>query len=233
MILGYARVSTAQQAGPEKTSLEEQENKIRAYAMAQGIDRFGIQMYVDAGESGAAPLDRRPEGARLLADVRPGDTVVAAKLDRLFRNAVDALTTAERWQKEGVKLVLYDISTEPVYDSPVAKMFFNILAAVASFERERIGERIQQGRAGKKAKGGHIGGRAPYGYRIDGSRATSRLVAEPAEQAVVRMIHQRAREAASDASEIARYLNRNGVTTRSGQPWQFVQVKRVLDRSVQ
>lgn len=233
MILGYARVSSHGQATPEKTSLEEQENKIRAFAMAQGIDRFGIQMYVDAGESGAIPLERRAEGKKLLDDVRPGDVVVAAKLDRLFRSALDALTTAERWQQQGIKLVLYDISTEPVYDSPVAKMFFNILAAVANFERERIGERIQQGRAGKAAKGGHLGGRAPYGYQIDGARATARLVPNSDEQEVVRLIRKRAREAAEDATAIARHLNLKGIMTRSGQPWQFIQVKRILEQNLQ
>lgn len=231
MILGYARVSTNAQAGPEKTSLEDQENKIRAYATSIGADRFGVQIYVDGGVSGATPLDRRPEGKRLLADVRAGDTIVAAKLDRLFRSAVDALTTAERWQDEGIKLVLYDISTEPVYDSPVAKMFFNILAAVANFERERIGERIEAGKRGKAEKGGHLGGRPPFGYRIEGVRATARLVADPSEQRVVETIARRSREAGEDAAAIARHLNSKGIMTRSGQPWQFIQVKRVLERN--
>ena len=53
MILGYCRVSTRQQAGPEKGSLEEQENKIRAYAMAAGVDRFGLAVGqpVEAGDT--------------------------------------------------------------------------------------------------------------------------------------------------------------------------------------
>ena len=231
MILGYARVSTQGQATPEKTSLEDQENKIRAYATSVGADRFGIQVYVDAGVSGAVPLDRRDAGRRLLADVRSGDVIVAAKLDRLFRSAVDALTTAERWQEEGIKLVLYDISTEPVYDSPVAKMFFNILAAVANFERERIGERIEAGKRGKAAKGGHLGGRAPFGYAIEGTRSSSRLVVNPDEARVVALMRKRAQEASADAAEIARFLNSKGIMTRSGQPWQFIQVKRVLERT--
>lgn len=233
MILGYCRVSTLQQAGPEKTSLEDQENKIKGYAQSIGADKLDVQFYVDAGISGSVPLDRRDAGGKLLADVRPGDTVVAAKLDRLFRSAVDALTTAERWQKEGVKLVLYDISTEPVYDSPVAKMFFNILAAVANFERERIGERILAGKRGKAEKGGHLGGMAPFGYRVEGARATSRLVADPDEQRVVQLIRRRAREADEDAAAIARHLNAKGIMTRSGQPWQYIQVKRVLEQRAQ
>lgn len=233
MILGYCRVSSLSQAGPEKTSLEDQENKIRAYAISVGADKFGAQIYTDAGVSGATPLDQRPEGKRLLADVRPGDVIVAAKLDRLFRSAVDALTTAERWQQEGIKLVLYDISTEPVYDSPVAKMFFNILAAVANFERERIGERIEAGKRGKADKGGHLGGRAPYGYRIDGVRASSKLVPNPDEQKIVKLIRKYAEDQNATPTGVARFLNERGITTRSGQPWQHLQVQRVLERTMQ
>lgn len=228
MILGYARVSTQGQATPEKTSLEDQENKIRAYATSVGADRFGIQVYVDAGVSGAVPLDRRDAGRRLLADVRPGDVIVAAKLDRLFRSAVDALTTAERWQEEGIKLVLYDISTEPVYDSPVAKMFFNILAAVANFERERIGERIEAGRRGKAEKGGHLGGLAPFGYRIEGARASSRLVPNSEEQAVLKLMRKRIEQMGDTPTDVANFLNEERIATRSGKPWQCVQVQRAL-----
>lgn len=233
MILGYARVSTQAQAAEDKTSLADQENKVRGYAMSQGVDKFGIQIYVDAGVSGAIPLDRRDAGRKLLADVRPGDTIVAAKLDRLFRSAVDALTTAERWQKEGIKLVLYDISSEPVYDSPVAKMFFNILAAVANFERERIGERIAQGRAGKKARGGHVGGSAPYGYRITGSRETSKLVVNPDEMRIASTIKSMFVRNSMPIADLTRKINDLGYKTRTGQPWQYVQVQRVLEQKVQ
>ena len=232
MILGYCRVSTGKQAGPDKTSLEDQENKIRGYAMANGADRFGLQFYIDAGESGALTLERRTEGQNLLRDVRPGDTVVAAKLDRLFRNAVDALTLAERWHNEGVKLVLYDISPEPVYESPVAKLFFSVLAAMAAFERERIHERIKQGKEGKRARGGHVGGIAPFGFAIEGSGSQSRLVPKAEEQATARLIRARAKDGET-ASDIARYLNRNRITTRSGQPWQFIQVQRILNQGLQ
>lgn len=233
MILGYCRVSTAKQAGPDKTSLEEQENKIRGFAVARGVDKFGIQFYVDAGESASLPLEKRPEGRRLLDDVKPGDIVVASKLDRLFRNAIDALTVAERWHKEGIQLVLYDISPEPVYDSPTARMFFNILSSFAAFERERIHERIKQGKEGKRAKGGHLGGRAPFGYAIEGSGPTARLVPCADEQRVVKMIRDRHINMSENPNEIARYLNRNRIPTRSGQPWQFVQVRRIVERVIQ
>jgi len=46
-------------------------------------------------------LADRPEGQRLLTALQPGDVVVAAKLDRAFRSAADALETLEELKKIG------------------------------------------------------------------------------------------------------------------------------------
>src|ERR671917_2564176 len=120
---GYVRVSSAEQAGNDRTALAE-----------------------------------RPGGRELLAVLRPGDTVIVAKLDRAFRNAADALATAETWKKRGVDLIVADMGTEPVTQNGVSRMFFGMLALVAQFERERIAERTAEGRAAKRRAGGHIGG---------------------------------------------------------------------------
>jgi DNA invertase Pin-like site-specific DNA recombinase len=47
------------------------------------------------GISGGMPLGKRPAGKRLLEIVRPGDIVIAARMDRCFRSALDALETIE------------------------------------------------------------------------------------------------------------------------------------------
>src|ERR1700682_128104 len=94
MILGYARVSTSEQASSEATSLQEQERKCRAIAQLRGAQVFDFVHYVDAGVSGSIPLSRRPAGAEILQTLKAGDVLVAAKLDRLFRSAIDALQTA-------------------------------------------------------------------------------------------------------------------------------------------
>jgi DNA invertase Pin-like site-specific DNA recombinase len=81
---GYARVSTDQQAD-SGISLDEQRRKIEARCSENGWNLERI--YVDAGVSGSTPLARRPEGAKLLAVLRPGDVVIAARMDRCFRSA--------------------------------------------------------------------------------------------------------------------------------------------------
>jgi len=52
--------------------------------------------------SGAVPFHERPEGAKLRAPLRRGDTLVAAKLDRMFRSAADCLAVVEAFKTRGV-----------------------------------------------------------------------------------------------------------------------------------
>lgn len=85
-VFGYCRVS-AEMRREAGLSIDEQRVKIEARCRENGwtLER----VYVHAGVSGSAPLGRHPEGARLLAALRPGDTVVAARMDRCFRSAFD------------------------------------------------------------------------------------------------------------------------------------------------
>src|SRR3954465_10996248 len=89
-IVGYCRVSTSEQASTGD-SLGTQRQQITGYAMMQGWEIDGF--FVDAGVSGSGPLAERPEGKRLIESVEAGDVIVTPKLDRMFRNASDALVT--------------------------------------------------------------------------------------------------------------------------------------------
>src|SRR5580704_14553192 len=95
MILGYIRVSTEQQARDDRSSLQVQTDIIEGYARTRGIDKYGVQIFTDAGVSGAVKLAFRPAGAELLAAMASGDTVIASKLDRMFRSASDAIDMFE------------------------------------------------------------------------------------------------------------------------------------------
>jgi len=87
--------------------------------------------------SGSVPLADRPEGQRLLAVLQPGDVVVAAKLDRAFRSAADALETLEELKKDKIGLHLIDLGGD-VCGNGISKLVFTILSAVAENERERV-----------------------------------------------------------------------------------------------
>ena len=163
----------------------------------------------------------------MLRALQAGDIVIAAKLDRLFRSASDALATAESFQARGIHLVLLDCGAEPVTNG-AAKLFFSILAAVAEFEKGRILERMADGRRGKRLRGGHIGGEAPYGYRVAGDGRDAALVEAQKEQEAI-AVARKARVDGLSLRQIGARLAEAGHLTRLGKPWEATQVKRLLE----
>ena len=229
MLLGYVRVSTDDQAKSDRTSLEEQERVIRGVAMTRGVDKLDITIYSDPGVSGSIPLKHRPDGAKLFADMKPGDVVVAAKLDRMFRSAVNALATAETMKARGIGLILPELGIEPVTDNGSGKLFFGMLSLVADFERDVINERMRNGKRAKKERGGHTGGEARFGWKIIGHGREARLEPDEQEQQVIELATKwwkRRRPA-----EVVQALTKQGFKARSGKPFQIIQVQRMVEQA--
>ena len=230
MIYGYTRVSTAEQASDGKSSIVDQRRKIEGAAMMRGPEGIAA-FFSDPGISGGTPLREREGGEKLLHAVRPGDIVIAAKLDRLFRSSSDALATVEDLARRKVGIVLADIGPDCVTENGTSKLFFSMLAAFAEFERSRIAERVNEGRKAKKQRGGHGGGDAPYGFRVVGSGGDARLVPVPGEQAVVKAMVQ-LRGAGLGYRAISQALAQDGAFSRSGQPFEATSILRILRRGV-
>ena len=227
MILSYARVSANEQS--DGTSLAEQLRKGRALASLRGADAYSVMDFIDDAVSGSIPLAMRPAGKDMVSIAASGDIIVAAKLDRLFRSASDALTTVEALKARNIDVILLDMGTDPVTSSGPAKLFFTMLSAFAEFERTRIHERCSDGRRAKKERGGHIAGSAPYGTRIVGSGKLARLEEIPEEQKVILQIFKLGQ--LLKTSEIAKELNKLGVKPRAGTRWQDIQICRIMDRN--
>jgi len=199
-VYGYARVSTIAQAS-DGVSLGAQERAIAGYAQMHGlaVDR----VFVERGVSGSRPLADRPEGARLLALLQPGDTVITAKLDRMFRSAVDALAMLGKLKDQSVSLHMIDLGGD-VSGNGISKLVFSILSAVAEAERDRIRERISEAKADQRKRGLHLGGTAPFGFTID---AQGVLVPEPAQQRAIkraRELHTRGLSLRAIQADLAR-----------------------------
>ena len=160
-VYGYCRVSTVRQA-TEGESLEVQQRQIQGYAHMHGLTLAGV--VVEEGVSGSVPVEERPVGGPLFAKLQRGDIVIAAKLDRLFRSALDALKVVENLKGRGVKLHLLDLGGD-IAGNGLSKLFLTIAAAFAEAERDRIRERIGQVKADQKARGRYLGGKVPFGFR--------------------------------------------------------------------
>ena len=141
MILGYARVSTADQ------SLDAQEDALHA---------AGAERVFSEKVSGAARS--RPELDRMVDQLRAGDVVVVTKYDRLSRSLQDLLSVVEaiRGKGAGFRSLAEDIDTT----TPAGRLVFHVFASIAQFERERISERTKEGLAAARARG-RKGGRPP------------------------------------------------------------------------
>lgn len=135
----------------------------------------------------------------------------ADKLDRAFRNAADALATAERLKARKIDLIVADMGSEPVTQNGVSRMFFGMLALVAEFERERIRERSAEGRAAKRQNGGHIGGSAPFGFRKVGTGRAARLELDPVQQAALSDIRKLAAKGLASRAIAAAVQARHGL----------------------
>jgi putative DNA-invertase from lambdoid prophage Rac len=195
-VFGYVRVSTAEQAN-SGLSLDTQRRQIEGWAAVKGWDVAAV--FVEAGVSGSVPLADRPEGQRLLTTLRPGDVVITAKLDRMFRSAADALGTLEEIKDQGVALHMIDLGGD-VCGNGISKLVFTILSAVAENERDRIRERIRDVKRDRASQRLFNGGRRPFGYDIDGEGKDRRLVPNAHEQ---------------DALRRARGMQANGDSLRS------------------
>jgi putative DNA-invertase from lambdoid prophage Rac len=176
---GYCRVSTARQAS-EGESLDVQRRQIEGYAHMHGLTLREVA--IEEGVSGSVPVQERPKGGPLFAKLRKGDVVIAAKLDRLFRSALDALQVVEDLRKRGVSLHLLDLGGD-ISGNGLSKLFLTIAAAFAEAERDRIRERIGQVKADQKARGRYLGGIVPFGYRRG---EHGELAPHEAEQAAIR-----------------------------------------------
>jgi putative DNA-invertase from lambdoid prophage Rac len=67
---------------------------------------------MDIGVSGSIPLPDRPEGERLWAALRPGDVIIAAKLDNAFRAAEVALDAIGRLEEKEITFHVVDLGDD-------------------------------------------------------------------------------------------------------------------------
>jgi putative DNA-invertase from lambdoid prophage Rac len=102
----------------------------------------------------------------LLAILHPGDVVLAAKLDRMFRGTYDALTTIEAFKRRRVTLMFLDLGDVTSPGNCTGQLLVNVLAAVAEFERSLISERIAASKANLRRSNKHQGGLRPFGWAL-------------------------------------------------------------------
>ncbi len=143
----YLRVSTASQC------VELQRKDLVRLAEQRGWEV--VDLYVDHSESGAS--EERPELERLMDDARAGrlDCVVVWRFDRFARSTRHLLMALEEFRAHGVDFLSVQESVDT--STPMGRMVFTMVAAVAELERELIRERVLAGVRRAQEDGIHCG----------------------------------------------------------------------------
>jgi len=137
-VVGYARVSTRDQ------DLSSQVERIQRY-----ISDYGLIPAIEGAifqEKMSGASNQRPERSRILKLAEQGkiDLVICTKLDRWGRSLKDLIETMTFLESHNVNMVFLDQNID--LRTPMGRMLFQILGAVAEFERNLIVERTQEGR---------------------------------------------------------------------------------------
>ena len=137
-LLGYARVSTTDQ---------------QPHLQVDALQRAGC--YRVFTETASGVRSDRPTLEQVLDQLRPGDTLVVWKLDRLGRSLRHLVDTVTALAERGIRFRSLQESIDTT--TPGGKLVFHVFAALAEFERDLVRERTAAGLAAARARGRRSG----------------------------------------------------------------------------
>jgi site-specific DNA recombinase len=168
------------------------------------------ERFDDLGVSGGSLA--RPALRRLLSWCVQGrvDVVVVTSLDRLARKMSDWVRLNDWLKQASVELVI--LQRAGGARGPLAELVNNVVASLAEFERDLIGERLREAKGRARARGRRAAGRVPLGYEADPN--TRQLVIDEDEATLVRAFFERCAAGESGAA-IAAWANAAGHRTKN------------------
>jgi DNA invertase Pin-like site-specific DNA recombinase len=248
----FGRCSTEDNQDPETSRAWQQRN---ARNLVEPLGGRIVEDFFDIGFSRSVPWERRPESARLLAELKRPDrgwtgVVVGEGTRCWFGNQFSLI--APRFAAYGVELWVPELGGK--FDSRNAshKMLMSVLGGMSESERQHVQARVRAAMDAQVVnEGRYQGGRAPYGYVVvdAGPHPNPRKAAEgyrlrvlaldPVAAEVVRRIFAEYLDGKGDRA-IAGVLNREGIPCpsanrpeqnrhRRADGWQQSTVRAILD----
>lgn len=227
LAIAYYRVSTRRQ-GESGLGLDAQKQIVQDHCRANGLQLLAEFSEVESGTHVGRP---RLRAACRLARSRKA-TLIVAKLDRIARNVSFVASLMD----SKIDFV--------VCDAPFAnRLTLHILAAMAEYEAQMIGERTRVALKAVKARGKPLGSHRPGHWkgreqlRLDGLAKARKVAAEIKRQDTSDAYLDIAQDIAKLNDEgwglgsIAKKLNERGELSREGKPWSACMVRRVLQRA--
>ena len=202
---GYARISRANEKG---ASLDHQRQLIEAECARRGWELVALEADVASAKSLKRPGIQR---AFDLLGAGSVDCLVVAKLDRFSRSLLDFAKALTQAREEGWSLVCLDLGVDT--SSASGKMVANVIASLAEYERELIGQRTKEALQIKRERGVRLGRPSTLGAGV-----VERIARE--------------REAGKTLKAIAEGLNADHEPTgQGGSRWWPSSVREVLNRA--
>ncbi|MHA2218935.1 MAG: recombinase family protein [Candidatus Hodarchaeales archaeon] len=143
----YARVST------DKQKVDMQLNELRSFVKRSGWKIY--KEFIDEGYTGSNT--KRPAFNEMISESRKRkfDILLVWKLDRLSRSLKDLINTLDELSDLGINFISYDNNLDTT--TPTGKLVFQIIGAVAEFEKDIIRERVVAGLENARQKGKRLG----------------------------------------------------------------------------
>ena len=213
----YLRVSGDGQIDGD--GFERQRETIRRYASQNSMEV--VEEFRDEGIRGTTELENRPGLAALLAAVETnGVRLVLIEIpDRLARDLVINELLVREFQKASCRVISCSGNvdlTEGSDSNPTARFIRQILAAVAELDKSLIVLKTRAARERLRLKNGKCEGRKSYPHTPQEKAIYDRMVCLDAEGYTLQ--------------RIALDLNANHLWTRSGKPWNFATIHKILRR---
>lgn len=222
----YLRKSRDEDNESRDVTLARHEKLLIDYCERNDLYVDKIYKEVVSGESIASRLEMQ----RLLVDVTAGkyDGVVCIEIERLSRGSqVDQAEILEVFKKTRTKIFtlnkIYDFST----DNEIDEEFFEFGLFMSRREYKVICRRLARGRSAALLEGYYTGSVLPYGFDKEKQGKGYVLIPNPSESEIVKLIFDKFVNG-SGVTEIARYLNEQGIKPRSASQFEPSRIREIL-----
>ncbi len=218
--VAYCRVSST---GQQKngTGLDRQEEIITDYAKQAGYELIHVYRETMTGTD-----TDRPVFTQMLADMLSNScrVVIVERLDRLARDLGVQLQLVGLFCSKGLTLISADTQqdvTAAFSGDPMLKAMIQVQGVFAELDKSMLVAKLRKARQAKKAKTGRCEGRKPFGFYEGEDKTLKRI----------KQLHRKPRgEKRLGPYQIARILNEEAYSTRSGALWHGSHITAILKR---